>query len=125
MATSGLGMLQQDAAFQVSSAASLNFDLLFLTFTCKLRASLALNKSKILIQKSFFSYPRYVVSDGFALHKSSALQIIFLPSHFLLLFLSFAQAMDSAGYLSSWQQFKDNLKCISMVSVLHRALVKG
>lgn len=88
-ATSGLRMLQQDINFKVSSAASLSFGLL-LTFTCKLRTSLALNKSKRSIQRSLFlKHPRYVINGGLALHKSSVVQIIFLLtlsfSYFLVL----------------------------------------
>lgn len=81
MATSGFGMLQQDASFKVSCAAFLSFGLLFLTFICRFRASLALNKSKRSIQRSLFiTYPRYVINSGLAFHKSPVVQIIFLLS---------------------------------------------
>lgn len=81
-------MLQQDEAFKVSCAASLSFGLLFMTFICKFRASLALNKSKRPIQRSLFvTYPRYVIKGDLALHKFSVIRIIF--QIIFLLFLSF------------------------------------
>lgn len=82
------GMLQQNATFKASSAASLSFDHLFLTFTCKVRASMNLKKTKDQYKYLFFSiYHRYVINGGVSLHKSSAVQVIFFLSLSFFYFL--------------------------------------